>query len=50
VAAGRARARLFTWRGVAETWLGLMAAADGVPVQASGDKGAAAATPAVAGA
>lgn len=30
VAAGRARARLYTWRGVAETWLGMMAAVDGV--------------------
>ncbi|GHE76225.1 glycosyl transferase [Camelimonas fluminis] len=42
VAAGRARARLFTWRGVAETWLGLMAAVDGVPVGTLRDAGAAA--------
>ena len=50
VAAGRARARLFTWRGVAETWLGLMAAVDGVPVGTSRDAGAGAAAPAMAGA
>lgn len=38
-AAGRTRARMFTWRGVAETWLGLMAMVDGVAMEGAASNG-----------